>query len=166
MVNYLLKITADLENLASLQPQGGCDDPVFTFYFKFKCGKCGEVSSKDSCVSLNETVPLSNGRATTHLIQKCKFCNREGTATMLPGRGRPLTQELSEAGKYAPLMVFDCRGFEPLEFSFGAGWKVESVAGTTFENVDLSAGEFIEYDEIGERPVMVSNLRASFDVVK
>jgi hypothetical protein len=26
------------------------------------------------------------------------------------------------------LMVFDCRGYEPVEFSFGAGWKAESVS--------------------------------------
>ncbi|GAB2223425.1 hypothetical protein Droror1_Dr00017566 [Drosera rotundifolia] len=166
MVNFLLKITADLENLTNLQPQGGRDDPLFPFYFKFKCGFCEEVSSKETCVCLNETVPMPNGRGTTNLVQKCKFCTREGTATMIPGRGKPLTKELSEAGKFAPLMVFDCRGFEPVDFAFGSGWKVQSIAGTTFEHVDLSAGEFAEYDEEGRCPVMVSNLLASFDVVK
>lgn len=34
MVNYLLMITADLENLTNLQPQGGCDDPDFSYLFK------------------------------------------------------------------------------------------------------------------------------------
>lgn len=34
MVNHLLMISADLENLADLQPQGGCDDPNFTYLFK------------------------------------------------------------------------------------------------------------------------------------
>lgn len=34
MVNYLLQITADLENLTDLQPQGGCDDPNFSYLFK------------------------------------------------------------------------------------------------------------------------------------
>ena len=34
MVNYMLKITAEVENVKSLQPMGGCDDPNFTFYFK------------------------------------------------------------------------------------------------------------------------------------
>lgn len=48
--------------------------------------------------------------------------------TMITGRGRPLTPELSQAGKYSPLMVFDCRGYEPLDFVFGNGWKAESVS--------------------------------------
>ncbi|GMH06956.1 hypothetical protein Nepgr_008796 [Nepenthes gracilis] len=166
MVNYTLMISADLENLTNLQPQGGCDDSAFAYYFKLKCGNCGEVSPKETCLSLNETVPIPKSRGTTNLVQKCKFCDREGTVTMITGRGQPLTQEASEAGKSSRLMVFDCRGFEPLEFAFYGGWKVESVAGTTYDDVDLSAGEFAEYDEKGECPVMISNLRASFSVTK
>ncbi|XP_028796071.1 CXXC motif containing zinc binding protein [Neltuma alba] len=166
MVNYMLMIAADLENLTNLEPQGGCDDPNFSYLFKVKCGRCGEVSQKETCVALNETVPLPVGKGTTNLIQKCKFCGRDGTVTMIPGRGKPLTQEMSESGNYAPLMLFDCRGYEPVDFIFSGGWKVESLEGTKFVDVDLSSGEFAEYDEKGECPVMISNVRATFDVVK
>ncbi|MBA0774132.1 hypothetical protein Gotri_009361 [Gossypium trilobum] len=34
MVKFLLKIAADLQNLTNLQPQGGCDDPSFSYLFK------------------------------------------------------------------------------------------------------------------------------------
>ncbi|KAL0017571.1 hypothetical protein SO802_004640 [Lithocarpus litseifolius] len=166
MVNYLLKITAELENLTNLQPQGGCDDPNFSYLFKVKCGRCGEVSQKETCVTLSETVALPAGKATTNLMQKCKFCGRDGTITMIPGQGKPLTDEASQSGKYAPLMQFDCRGYEPLEYVFSSGWKAESIEGTKFDDIDLSAGEFSEYDEKGECPVMISNLRSTFDVVK
>ncbi|KAK9273344.1 hypothetical protein L1049_018153 [Liquidambar formosana] len=168
MVNFMLMITAELENLTNLQPQGGCDDPSFSYYVKLKCGSCGELSPKETCLSLNETVPLPSGkgRGTTHLVQKCKFCGREGTVTMIPGKGHPLTQETSESGKHAPLMLFECRGFDLVNFSFGSGWKVESIEGTKYEDIDLSGGEFAEYDEKGACPVMISNLRATFDVVK
>ena len=46
---------------------------------------------------------------------------------MIPGQGTPLTIEQSQKGEKTCLMVFDCRGYEPVEFSFGAGWKAESV---------------------------------------
>ncbi|KAL3818976.1 hypothetical protein ACJIZ3_004881 [Penstemon smallii] len=166
MVNYLLMITADLENLTNLQPQGGCDDPSFTYYFKMKCGNCGELTQKETCVSLNETVPAAKGKGNIHLAQKCKFCSRDGTVTMMTGRGRPLTQAQAESGTYAPLMLFDFRGFEPEEFLFGSGWKAESTGGTNFTDIDLSGGDFAEYDEEGQCPVMISNLRAMFKVVK
>ncbi|KAK9101121.1 hypothetical protein Scep_024551 [Stephania cephalantha] len=166
MVNVMLMITAELENLTDLEPQGGCDDPNFPYYFKIKCTNCGELTQKETCIMLSETLPLPTGRGTTNLVQKCKFCGREGNVTMIPGRGRPLTLEDSETSKYAPLMVFDCRGLEPAEFSFGSGWKAESTSGTKFENIDLSGGEFAEYCEKGELPVMLSNLQSRFDVVK
>ncbi|KAL5558748.1 hypothetical protein UlMin_034959 [Ulmus minor] len=166
MVNYLLQITADLENLTDLQPQGGCDDPNFSYLFKLKCGRCGELSQRETCVALNESVPLPVGKGTTHLIQKCKFCGRDGTVTMIPGRGRPLTHENSESGKYSPLMLFDSRGYELVDYVFAGGWKAVSLEGTKFDDIDLSAGEFAEYDEKGECPVMISNLRATFEVVK
>ena len=52
MVQLKLEIKAELENLTNFQPQGGCDDPDFSYYFKLKCGNCGEVSQKESCVTL------------------------------------------------------------------------------------------------------------------
>ncbi|OMO86611.1 hypothetical protein COLO4_21022 [Corchorus olitorius] len=188
MVKLVLKIAADLENLTNLQPQGGCDDPNFSYLFKLRCGNCGELSEKETCVSLADTVPVPHSKGSTNLVQKnrremifeiilyfhmflfnyqaCKFCLREGTITMIPGHGKPLTLEDSEAGKYAPLMQFDSRGYELVGFVFDGSWKVESVEGTKFEGVDLSAGEYAEYDEKGECPVMISNLRSTFDVVK
>jgi len=40
------------------------------------------------------------------------------------------------------------------------------LEGTKFENVDLSSGEYADYDEKGECPVMISNVRATFEVTK
>ena len=38
------------------------------------------------------------------------------------------------------------------------------MAGKTYDNVDLSKGEFAEYDESGELLVRISSLHASFNV--
>ncbi|XP_057720803.1 uncharacterized protein LOC130935206 isoform X3 [Arachis stenosperma] len=183
MVLLMLMITADLENLTDLQPQSGCNDPDFPYMFKVKCGNCGEVSQKETCVSLKETITIPRSRGIAHLFQKpyprkfpwtwffdyapkCKFCGRDGTVAMIEGRGQPLTHSQSQSGKYAPLMLFDCRGYEPVDFVFADGWKAESLEGTRFENIDLSSGDFADYDEKGECPVTISNLRSTFEVVK
>ncbi|KAK9946313.1 hypothetical protein M0R45_011782 [Rubus argutus] len=157
MVHFLLGIRAKLESLTNLQPQGGCNDPNFTYLFKLKCEGCGELTEKEIGVRLS----LGNGKGAPHLVRKCKFCEREGSVTMMADRGRPLTQ----TGLYSPLMMFNCKGYEPVDFVFSGGWKVESVAGTSFDNVDLSKGEFSGYDERGEFPVMISKLHATFTVV-
>ncbi|KAI9192783.1 hypothetical protein LWI28_027701 [Acer negundo] len=136
MVNYLLMICADLENLTNLEPHDGCDDPNFSYLFKVKCGCCGELSQKETCVSLGDTVPNSSEREPPISSKNASFVG-----------GMEL-------------------GFEPVDFIFGDGWKVESIAGTKYEGVDLSGEDFAEYDEKGECPVMISNLRSKFDVVK
>uniref|UniRef100_A0A3B6GR48 Uncharacterized protein n=1 Tax=Triticum aestivum TaxID=4565 RepID=A0A3B6GR48_WHEAT len=96
---------------------------------------------------------------------KCKLCSREGSVVVIPGQGTPLTAEQSQKGEMTCLMVFECRGYEPIEFAFGNGWKAESVHGTPFD-IDLSEGEFDEYDEKGECPVALSKLQSTFKVVK
>ncbi|KAM5565972.1 hypothetical protein ABKV19_019796 [Rosa sericea] len=158
MVRFLLQIRAKLQSLTNLQPQGGCKDPDFTYLFKLKCEGCGELSEKEAGVRLN----LGKRKGAPDLVRKCKFCEREGSVRMMPEHSRPLTQ----TGVYCPLMMFDCKGYEPMDFVFSGGWKVESVAGTTFDNVDLSKGKFAEYDERGERPVKISNLHATFTVFR
>ncbi|KAJ8552118.1 hypothetical protein K7X08_028561 [Anisodus acutangulus] len=119
--------TAELENLTNLQPRGGRNADNFRYNFKLKCGKCGEITQKETYVSLGETVYPPLGKGHTHLVQKGKFCSRDGTVTMITGRGHPLTHGDSQTGTYAPLMVFECRGFEPLDFVFRGKWKAESL---------------------------------------
>ncbi|GLT85504.1 hypothetical protein SLE2022_036930 [Rubroshorea leprosula] len=140
MVKFFLMISADFENIARLQPQNGIDDPSFSYLFKLRCGSCGELTKKEICVFVGETVPLPMGKGTASLIQKCKFCGSKGTVTVIPG------------------------GYEPVDFVLGGGWKAESLAGKIFEDIDLSGGEFAEYDEKAQCPVMISNVRASFKV--
>ncbi|XP_078428149.1 uncharacterized protein LOC144700585 [Wolffia australiana] len=161
---FLLSFKADLENLTDLQPREGCDDPGYGYFMKLKCENCGEITPKETCLTLSEMVSLPNSRGTANLVQKCKFCGREGSVLMIPGQGKPLTLDLSEAQAAAPLMVFECRGFEPIGFLFADGWKARSISGTAFE-IDLSTGDFAEYDEEGECPISVSNLEARFKVV-
>uniref|UniRef100_A0A0D3EQ95 Uncharacterized protein n=1 Tax=Oryza barthii TaxID=65489 RepID=A0A0D3EQ95_9ORYZ len=165
MVYYALYWWADLDNLTNLQPRYGCDDPTYPYYFKLRCENCGEVSAKATCVSLGEVVDLPNGRSTANLVQKCKLCGRDASIVMIPGQGTPLTIEQSQKGDRTCLMVFDCRGCEPIDFAFGNGWKAESLEGTSFD-IDCSEGEFADYDEKGECPVGLGKLRSEFRVVK
>ncbi|MCL7042189.1 hypothetical protein MKW94_019789 [Papaver nudicaule] len=149
MVNLILMITAELDKLTDLQPQGGCDDANFPFYVKIRCGNCGEVSPKETCL-----VAVPKSRELLIFFQKCKFCGREENIVMIPGKGRPLTTEDGETEGYAPSMLFDSRGIKP------------STDGTKFEGIDLSSGEYSEYCEKGQAPVMISNLKSKFEVLE
>ena len=58
---------------------------------------------------------------------QCKFCDKQGNITVVPGRDKPYTFEDSESGKFVPIGCFDCRGIETVEFSFRDGWAAEGV---------------------------------------
>ncbi|CAI0409510.1 unnamed protein product [Linum tenue] len=88
MVNYWLMITAEFENVATLQPQGGCDDPSFTYFFKVPFQTSGELTDKETCVALERSVQIPGSKGTANLVQKCKFCEREGTVSLIPGKGK------------------------------------------------------------------------------
>jgi len=59
---------------------------------------------------------------------QCKFCDKVGNVTVIPGRDKPYTLEDSESGKFVPIGCFDSRGIEPTEFSFRDSWVAEGVS--------------------------------------
>lgn len=68
---------------------------------------------------------------------------------MMPGHGKPLTQQMCEERKFSPLMMFECRGYEPVDYVFAGGWKVESVSfsssHTTFQLCSILYKTFLLY---------------------
>ncbi|KAL1834603.1 hypothetical protein DCAR_0104813 [Daucus carota subsp. sativus] len=160
MVKYRVLFTADLQNLTDLKPSS---DPTFTYYFKMKCGNCGELAKK--VISVLPSEKVDDSRNAPNLVMKCKFCERVGSVTVTCDIREPLTEARSEFRNSVPLIQLDCKGLDPVEFVFGNGWKAKSIAGTKFEDIDLSDGEFDEYDEKGECPVSISNLCATFEVM-
>ena len=77
---------------------------------------------------------------------------------MIPGWGHPYTTEDNESQKFSPLMLFDCRGFEPVDFYFKDGWVAESTSEMRYKEINFLDGNFVEYDEKGECPVGISTI--------
>nr|PNR53798.1 hypothetical protein PHYPA_007473 [Physcomitrium patens] len=165
MVLLLLEIKAELENITNLVPKGGSDGTEYTYYFKIKCGGCGTVSDKETSVTPSELYDIPKSKGSANLVQKCKFCAKVGNITAIPGREKPYTMEDSESGKFVPIGCFDCRGIEPVEFSFKDGWAAEGLTGTKFVDIDLSE-EWSEYDEKAAESVGILNMQHRFVVTK
>lgn len=49
----------------------------------------------------------------------------------------PRRRFADDAGKFVPVVAFDCRGCEPVKFTIGDGWVVNSPT-AEFQDVDLS----------------------------
>ena len=103
---------------------------------------------------------------------------------------------MSDNNKFKTVVVFDCRGTEPVDFSPRNGWKVTDLTwpgvgiycvievrgwketededdedggretGTEFTDVDLTDKEWAEYDEKSDESTLISEFEVNFVTVK
>lgn len=72
-----------------------------------------------------------------------------------------------DQGSFRTIVIFDCRGIEPTEFTPGEGWiaKIEE-SGKLFVNINLSDKEWVEYDENIQQSVGIYEFESRFVAVK
>ncbi|XP_014208076.1 UPF0587 protein C1orf123 homolog [Copidosoma floridanum] len=160
MVKIGLQVKANLENIESLKPQ----EESFKWYMKFACNNCGEVSSKWNYIMLEDEKPAQRGSGVTHYVTKCKLCARENSLTILPDTISEIKADTCD--QFKTIVVFDCRGLEPKDFSAREGWIASVDGGTTFNNVDLSEGDWADYCDKTKQPVSISCIEHNFVRVK
>jgi len=174
MVKIGLQFKAFLENVTGLMPEG--ED--FRWFLKLKCANCGEIPDKWQYVDMNEKQALKGGRGEACAVIKCKLCGRENSIDIMADTIKPYN--MSDNNKFKTIVVFDCRGLEPVEFSPRNGWKVLGwksadddeddnegrESGTEFSDVDLTDMEWCDYDEKSDESTMISEIEIKFIPVK
>ncbi|XP_028834196.1 CXXC motif containing zinc binding protein [Denticeps clupeoides] len=157
MVKFALHFKATLENVTNVRPLG--DD--FRWFLKLKCGNCGEVSDKWQYVTPMDSVPLKGGRGSASMVQKCKLCSRENSIDILKDTVTPYNAEDSE--KFKPMVQFECRGLEPVDFQPQAGFAAEGAeSGTKFPEVNLLEKDWTDYDENASESVGIYEVTHQF----
>ncbi|TRM60252.1 hypothetical protein BD626DRAFT_505919 [Schizophyllum amplum] len=155
MVKLLLSVKAELENVTDLVP--ATDD--FEFFFQVQCNSCHETHPKYVGMNMQEEHEVSGGKnATAHFVWRCGMCKRESTAKFDTTYG--LRPYKAENGQFGPLLIIECRGLEFVGFDMTRGtWKCKGAdSGTVFSDVDLSDGDWTDYDEKSAQPVGISEL--------
>ncbi|KAF9952650.1 hypothetical protein BGZ65_005142 [Modicella reniformis] len=155
-----LQIKAELENLTDLIP--AFDD--HTWHFKVQCTKCRETDANLITMSSLEKAQTSSGRGEANLVMKCKFCKCESSADFT---SKPVPYNEKDNGKFASIVTIDCRGLELVGFEPRSGWKAKGFESEMdFDDIDLSEGEWADYDEKAGLPVGINAIEAQFIKVK
>ncbi|PZC72203.1 UPF0587 protein GA18326 [Helicoverpa armigera] len=161
MVKIALQIKATLESIDKLYT----NHPYYQWFLKLKCGSCGEVTEKFHDLTEAEKIPQKHNRSETNLLIKCKLCSRENSIDVVEGSNGQFRS--SDEGKFKTLVIFDCRGVEPVDFEPKSGWiAVGEDDGKTFEDVDLTEKEWADYDDKNQNSVGVYELEWQFVKVK
>ncbi|KAJ7487511.1 hypothetical protein B0H11DRAFT_1860583 [Mycena galericulata] len=154
MVRLLLSIKAELENVTSLEPLDN-----FTFFFQVKCNSCHETHDKHVALNRHEEFDLPGSKGNTaNFVWRCKFCKRESSAKFEDAY--PIRAYDAENGQFGPLLQIECRGLEFIGFDPRGVWKCKGITGTVFPEVDLTEGEWNDYDEKSALPVGISEIES------
>lgn len=79
----------------------------------------------------------------------------------------PVKYTHEDSGKFKTIVIFDCRGAEPTAFSPRIGWIVKSAEnGQTFEDVDLSEDDWVDYDQKNNNSVGIYEFSSQFIKLK
>ncbi|GLB36062.1 putative eukaryotic protein of unknown function (DUF866) [Lyophyllum shimeji] len=156
MVLLKLSIKAELENVTDLVPAS----EHFDYHFQVKCNSCHEVHPKVVSLNRKEEREVSGSKgATANFVWRCGMCKRESSAKFDPAPDRPYSDE---TGQLAPLLTIECRGVEFVGFDPTGIWKCKGMKGTVFSEVDLTDGEWNDYDEKAALPVGISEFKSEW----
>lgn len=158
MPTFLLCLKGNLENVAALKLSG---ENRFAVTLKDTSGE----DTKEVVVTTEEELPLSGSRGTAHFVMKWdKASKKECYINVIEVKG--VTREMTEEdnGNFVPMIGFECRGVEPIDFRPEDGFVAESTGGKTFEGVDLSEKDWCDFDDDAGVPVGVYELEWEFKV--
>ncbi|XP_015788266.1 UPF0587 protein C1orf123 homolog isoform X1 [Tetranychus urticae] len=158
MVKIALKVKANLENVTNLKPAN--DD--FEWIIKVKCNSCNEASDKWHQLTVKETYELKGSRGEAHFVYKCKLCSITSSISILPETIGSYNAD--DSLKFKKLIVFDCRGIEPIDYQPRDGFVCEGLeSGKVFSAVEFQDGEWADYDEKANESVGIYEFESKFE---
>ncbi|RDL37328.1 putative DUF866-containing protein [Venustampulla echinocandica] len=168
-----LTLTADLTGVTELRPDDTPEGP-FWYTFKVQCTSCREIHPNYVGVSRFEANDMSGSRGEANFVWKCKSCKvpifshtqdvastnsskRESSATI---KAAPIAYQQTSPPTRQKIIEFDCRGLEFTEFKPEGDWLATGIeSGSKFTAIDLTEGEWFDYDEKAGDEVSIKDLK-------
>ncbi|KAK9358142.1 hypothetical protein V1504DRAFT_436062 [Lipomyces starkeyi] len=151
-----LALSAELTGVTDLQPVDSPDSP-YIYSFKVECTSCRETHPNFVDLTAYEMHDLSGSRGEANFVWRCRSCRRESSASF---KAKPVPYTIEDSAKWKNVVEFEVRGLEFTEFKVEGPWTCKSEAnGAIFEEVDLSQGEWFDYDEKAGEEVMITDVK-------
>jgi len=152
---FLLRIRADLENIAELVPLEGN-------LWKFDISSGGEVK-EGITVSSEDVIELAGSKGEANFV--CKFPGATTQSYIKIVDVKKVSGKYTSAdaarGDFTPILGLECRGLEIDRWIPSLDFEAFGLEGTRFESVDLSdlTDGWCEYDEKNNEAVSIQNLQ-------
>ena len=159
---FVLHLRATLENVESLKLPNGYD-----FCVDVK-ESAGDEARERVTLSAAEEHELPGSRGVAHLVVRfdkgSKHAANASVVMPLKGVTGPDGGLVTSSDEWQPVAGLECRGLEPTRFRPGRGFEVVCSSGTRFGDLDLSEGEWCDFDEKGKVSVGIYGLEGKWEV--
>ncbi|KAG7199505.1 hypothetical protein KM043_014124 [Ampulex compressa] len=116
------------------------------------------LSQNDGTLSLPALIAARHPRSGTMFLRTFQLQRKGGSVHSFTA---------DDQGKFKTVVVLDCRGIEPNDFSAKEGWVAKATNnGKEFKEVDLSEGEWADYCDKIKEPVGVYEIEHRFERIK
>lgn len=93
---------------------------------------------------------------------KCKFCGSQGSVDLDISKQQSYSNE--DVPAFKPMIHLECRGWEPLQFVLGDGWKAKALASNyVVDGFSLEDNEWVDYDDASAQPMEVFGVETKID---
>jgi hypothetical protein len=157
---FALKIKADLENVAKLSVR---DDVMWKF--DIQSGGGGDTKSGVT-VTKDDVIELDGSKGEANFVVKWPGSKSQAYIKMLDMKAGTGDYTEDANGQYATVALFECRGLELVSYVPGMDFSAESTGGGKFEEVDMSEGDWADYDEDNDLAVSITNLESTIEKTK
>ena len=159
---FVLHLRATLENVESLKLPNG-----YEFCVDVK-ESAGEERRERVTLSAAEELELPGSRGVAHLVVRFDRGSKHAAnaSVVMPVKGvtGPDGGVVTASDEWQPVAGLECRGLEPTGFHPGSGFEAVCASGARFGDLDLSEGEWCDFDEKGKVSVGVYGLEGKWEV--
>ncbi len=169
---FVAYIKADLENVGS----ASIDVETATLTIDVKQGQSDETRESVT-ICREDEVPLDGSRGIANLVlsdwkASCSVLTADEFTTRFKKKKAalgetPRTVTDEDSGSWVPVVAFEARGLDVVRWRLREGdVSVRSAAGYPFEDVDLSDGDWADYDVEADAPVALSDIETKVELVR
>mmetsp|Transcript_31322 Transcript_31322/g.88825 ORF Transcript_31322/g.88825 Transcript_31322/m.88825 type:complete len:162 (+) Transcript_31322:246-731(+) len=161
MVLLCLHIKANLENIKSLTLPVG-----HIWCVTLQQSQGSERRPKvEICENESHEIPGSKGNA-NFIMKWAKDDRKVCTINIEHVKNYTRAYGEDDNNQFVPIVGFDCRGAEPVDWHPQGGFRIESTGGAVFDNINLEEKEWCDYDDDAGLSVGVYELEWKFEVKK
>ncbi|EME40823.1 hypothetical protein DOTSEDRAFT_74404 [Dothistroma septosporum NZE10] len=152
----MISDATDTSSVTDLHPEDTEQNP-FYYTFKVQCTSCRETHPNWVSVSRHEQNEQSGSRGEANFVWRCKNCKREHSANILES---PKAYPQQDPPKLLNILKIDCRGLEFVDFKPDGAWNAIGIEkGTKFSDIDLTEGDWYDYDEKAGEEVSIKDIK-------